>query len=73
MTQSLGLHILTEVLGDQSWSTVCHQPGPIRQGCLFHTRSLTSRLDDLAEVSCTPGRLEPPGQDLPAKVIQDEG
>jgi hypothetical protein len=71
MTQSLGLQILTKVLGDQSRSTIRHQPGPIRQRCLFHTRSLTSRLDDLGEVSSTHGGLKSPGQDLPAKVIQD--
>ena len=71
MTQSLGLQILTKVLGDQSWSTIRHQPEPIRQRCLFHTRSLTSRLDDLGEVSSTHGGLKSPGQDLPAKVIQD--
>ena len=72
MTQSLGLQILTKVLGDQSRSTIRHQPGPIRQRCLFHTRSLTSRLDDLGEVSSTHGGLKPPGpQDFPAKVIQD--
>jgi len=71
MTQSLGLQRLTKVLGDQSRSTIRHQPGPIRQRCLFHTRSLTSRLDDLGEVSSTHGGLKSPGQDLPAKVIQD--
>ena len=70
MTQSLGLQRLTKVLGDQSRSTIRHQPGPIRQRCLFHTRSLTSRLDDLGEVSSTHGGLKSPGQDLPAKVIQ---
>ena len=70
MTQSLGLQRLTKVLGDQSRSTIRHQPGPIRQRCLFHTRSLTSRLDDLGEVSSTHGRLESPDQDSPAKVIQ---
>ena len=70
MAQSLGLQILTQVFGDQSRSAVCHQPGPIRQRSLFHTRSLTSRLDHLAEVSSTHGRVKSPGQDPPAQVIQ---
>jgi len=71
MPQSLGLQILTKVCGDQSRSAIRQQPGPIRQRGLIHTRSLTSRLDHLGEVSSTHGRLKPPGQDSSAKVIQD--
>ncbi len=60
---SPGLQMLTEVFGDQSRSAIRHQPGPTGQRCLLHTRSLTSRLDHLAEVSSTHSRLESPGQD----------
>ena len=71
MTQPLGLQILTKVLGDQSRSAIRHQSGPIRQPSLAYPRSLTSRLDDLGEVSSTHRRLKPPGQDSAAEIIQD--
>ena len=71
MPQSLGLQILTKVLGDQSRSSIRHQAGPMRHRSLIHPRSFTSRLDHLREVSRTHGRLKPPGEDSAAKVIQD--
>ena len=71
MTQSLGLQILTKVLGDQIWSAIRHQLGPISLPGLAYPRSLTSRLVDLGEVSSTHRRLKPPGQDSAAEIIQD--
>ena len=70
MAQSLGFQIVAEVPGDQGRATIGYQSRPVLTLYLVDTGCLTSRLDDLTEVACCHGWLQPPGQDLAVEVVQ---